>query len=185
MAAYLPLAIVLVSLLAATGASAHGYSQTPSPAPATPAPAANCDKVMLKVEGVVYCQSCTHQNSWCLDGATPLPGAKVMVTCRDAKNRVMVSRTPVADGKGYFLAEFDVAEKADYYMGDPAKACFVRLLASPDRKCDDLTNVNYGIEGAPLRHEGKRWSGEGYENVVYAAGPLSFKPDTCAPRRHY
>ncbi|KAF7035244.1 hypothetical protein CFC21_046157 [Triticum aestivum] len=182
MAACLPLAVVLVALVAATGASAHGYSQTPSP---TPAPAAKCDKVMLKVEGMVYCQSCTHRNSWCLDGATPLPGAKVTVTCRDAKNRVMESRTPVADGNGYFLAEFDVAEKADYYKGDPAKACFVRLLASPDRKCDDLTNVNYGIEGAPLRHEGKRWSGKGYENVVYAARPLSFKPDTCAPRGHY
>lgn len=192
MAAFIPLAI-LVSLLAA-GATADDYSHTPSPpqapytpSPATPAPAptARSDKLLVRVEGLVYCQSCAHRNSWSLDGAAPLPKAKVTVTCRDAKNRVMAWRNPVADDNGYFLAEFGVASAADYYMGDPTKACFARLLASPDCKCNDLTNINYGIEGAPLRDEGKRWPGEGYDNVVYAAGPLAFKPASCVPTHHY
>ncbi|KAJ1254927.1 hypothetical protein BS78_K306900 [Paspalum vaginatum] len=196
MAAFLHTA-VLVSLLAA-GAMADGYGQTPSPstpAPATPTPApytppaAHGDGkklVVVRVEGVVLCQSCAHRGSQILDGAAPLPGAKVTVTCRDKKNRVMAYRRPVADSNGYFHAEFGVERAGDYFSKDPSKACFVRLLSSPDAKCNLVTNINGGLEGAPLRDEGKRWTDQrGIENVVYAAGPLAFKLAMCVPTRHY
>ncbi|XP_062233144.1 proline-rich protein 1-like [Phragmites australis] len=164
------------------------YTRSPPP-PATPAPvpsppAAHGDKklVVMRVEG----QSCAHRGSQCLDGAAPLPGAKVSVTCRDRKNRVMAWRSPVADGNGYFRADFGVERARDYFMEDPREACFVRLLSSPDAKCNGITNINHGMEGAPLRDEGKRWTGQvGYENVVYAAGPLAFKPASCVPTRRY
>ncbi|WVZ72398.1 hypothetical protein U9M48_020865 [Paspalum notatum var. saurae] len=213
MAAFLHIA-VLVSLLAA-GAMADGYGQTPSPstpAPTTPTPAPYTPTpatptptptpapytppaahggdekklVVVRVEGVVLCQSCAHRGSQSLDGAAPLPGAKVTVTCRDKKNRVLAYRRPVADSNGYFHAEFGVERAGDYFSKDPSKACFVRLLSSPDAKCNLVTNINGGLEGAPVRDEGKRWTDQrGVENAVYAAGPLAFKPAMCVPTRHY
>ncbi|CAO2161169.1 unnamed protein product [Urochloa humidicola] len=215
MAAFLPLAI-LISLLASgatadgygssspspsTPASAHfpplaaPYSPPPSPpvAPHTPPPAAPAyggDKkkklVVVRVEGLVLCQSCAKRGSQSLDGAAPLPGARVTVTCRDRKNRVMAWRAPAADYNGYFHAEFGVERAGDFLGEDPREACFVRLLSSPDAKCNGVTNVNGGLEGARIRDEGKRWEDDrGIENVVYAAGPLAFKPGMCVPTRHY
>ncbi|XP_062208341.1 non-classical arabinogalactan protein 30-like [Phragmites australis] len=196
MAAFLHLA-VLVSLLVA-GATADGYTNSPpppqaaytpppsTPAPYTPPPAHGDKKLVVRVEGLVFCQSCAQRGSQRLEGAAPLPGAKVTVTCRDSKNRVMAYRAPVVDENGYFQAEFSVESARYYYKEDPQKACFVRLLSSPDAKCNYVTNINQGMVGAPLRDEGKRWTdGEGYENVVYTAGPLAFKPASCVPTRHY
>jgi hypothetical protein len=210
MAAFLPIA-VLLSLLV-TGATAGGYgSQTPSPstptpatpppptptpAPYTPQPATppkpahgyGDDKklVVVRVEGLVVCQSCAKRGSQSLDGAAPLPGANVTVTCRDRKNRVMAYRRRVADYNGYFHAEFGVHRADGYLDKDPRGACFVRLLSSPDPKCNILTNIHDGLEGAPLRDEGKQWTdGRGFRNVVYAAGPLAFRPRKCEPTYHY
>ncbi|KAF0901266.1 hypothetical protein E2562_038838 [Oryza meyeriana var. granulata] len=195
MAAFLPL-VVLVSLLATGVTADNGYTTSSPPppppqqasynppTPATPPPA-QCDKLLVRVEGMVYCQSCLHRDSWSLDGAKPLPRGKVSVTCRNAKNRVMECQKAVADESGYFLAEFGVTKVSDFFMGDPRKACYVRLLASPDIKCNEPTNINFGIEGAPLRDEGKRWHGEGYDYVVYATGPLAFRPAICMPKHHY
>jgi len=199
MAAFLPV-VVLLSLLA-TGATAGGYygSQTTSspsapsaPTPPTPAPAAHGyddDKkllVVVHVEGVVLCQSCEKKGSQSLDGATPLPRANVTVTCRDRKNCVMAYRQRAADDNGYFHAEFGV-QRADYYLDkDPLEACFVRLLSSPDAKCNVVTDINGGMLGAPVRGEGKQWTDHrGFKNVVYAAGPLAFTPEKCEPTHHY
>ncbi|CAL4958405.1 unnamed protein product [Urochloa decumbens] len=214
MAAFLPIA-VLISLLAAgygssspspsTPASPHfpplAAPYTPPPPPATPSPpppphasppppAYGGDKkkklVVVRVEGLVLCQSCAKRGTQSLDGAAPLRGARVTVTCRDRKNRVMAWRAPAADYNGYFHAEFGVERAGDFFGEDPREACFVRLLSSPDAKCNGVTNVNGGMAGARIRDEGKRWTdGRGVENVVYAAGPLAFKPDMCVPTHHY
>ncbi|KAL6848136.1 hypothetical protein ACP4OV_022264 [Aristida adscensionis] len=163
----------------------------PKPATPAPAPAAHGEEykkrnLVVRVEGLVYCQSCAHRGTQSLDGAAPLPGAKVTVTCRGRKNRVRAWRAPVADENGYFHADFGVASARDFFEKDPAKACFVRLLSSPDAKCNVVTNVHGGMQGAPLVDEGKRWTGaDGYENVVYAAGPLAFAPSSCVPTPRY
>jgi hypothetical protein len=201
---------VLLSLLV-TGATAGGYGQSPSsspsapatpppptptpapysPQPATPKPAAHGGHdekklVVVRVEGLVLCQSCAARGSQSLDGAAPLPGAQVLVTCRDRKNRVMAYRRGVADHNGYFHAEFGVERADDFWAKDPRGACFARLLSSPDARCNGVTNVHGGMEGAPLRDEGKQWTdARGFRNVVYAAGPLAFRPGKCAPTYHY
>ncbi|BAS70551.1 non-classical arabinogalactan protein 30 [Oryza sativa Japonica Group] len=177
MVAFLPLAI-LVSLLAAGATANNGYT-TPSPPP----PPAHSDKLLVRVEGMVYCQSCAYRNTHSLNGAMPLPKAEVSVTCHDTKNRVMECKRAIADESGYFQTELGVTKVSDFFMGDPSKACHVRLQASPDFKCNNPTNINYSdIKGAPLRDEGKRWTGQGYDNVVYAAGPLAFRPAICPPK---
>lgn len=191
---------VLLSLLV-TGATAGGYGQSPSSspsAPATPPPPTPTPKpaahgghdekklVVVRVEGLVLCQSCAARGSQSLDGAAPLPGAQVLVTCRDRKNHVMAYRRGVADHNGYFHAEFGVEPAADFLDKDPRGACFARLLSSPDARCNGVTNVHGGMEGAPLRDEGKQWTdARGFRNVVYAAGPLAFRPGKCAPTYHY
>ncbi|XP_066308360.1 non-classical arabinogalactan protein 30-like [Miscanthus floridulus] len=215
MAAFLPIAVLLSLLVTGAMAGGYG-SQTPSPStpapytptpatppptptpapytpqPATPKPAPAAhgydDKKLLvvRVEGLVVCQSCAKRGSQSLDGAAPLPGANVTVTCRDRKNRVMAYRRRVADSNGYFHAEFSVQRADGYLDKDPCGACFVRLLSSPDPKCNIVTNIHGGLEGAPLRDEGKQWTdGRGFKNVVFAAGPLAFRPRECAPTHHY
>ncbi|XP_052140991.1 non-classical arabinogalactan protein 30-like [Oryza glaberrima] len=189
MAAFHPLAvIVFVSLLAAGATANYGYN-TPSPPPPPPpqqqyTPPAHSNKLLVKVEGMVYCQSCAQRNTHSLEGAKPLPKAEVTVICHDAKNRIMVRcRRAVANDNGYFLAELDETKVSDFYMGDPRKACYVRLRASPDFECNNPTNINYSsIEGAPLRDEGKRWADHDYYNIMYATGPLAFRPAICPPK---
>uniref|UniRef100_A0A0E0FGM9 Uncharacterized protein n=1 Tax=Oryza nivara TaxID=4536 RepID=A0A0E0FGM9_ORYNI len=78
-------------------------------------------------------------------------------------------------------AELGETQVSDFYMG--ARACYVRLRVSPDFKCNNPTNINYSsIEGAPLRDEGKRWADHDYYNIMYATGPLAFRPAICSPK---
>uniref|UniRef100_A0A0E0BXI7 Uncharacterized protein n=1 Tax=Oryza meridionalis TaxID=40149 RepID=A0A0E0BXI7_9ORYZ len=189
MAAFHPLAIIVFVSLLAAGVTANYAYTTPSPSPPPPppqqyTPPAHSDKLLVRVEGMVYCQSCTQRNTHSLEGAKPLPKAEVSVICHDTKNRVMVRcRQAVADDNGYFRAELDETKVSDFYMGDPRKACYVRLRASPDFECNNPTNINYSsIEGAPLCDEGKRWVDHDYYNVMYATGPLAFRPAICPPK---
>ncbi|EEE53924.1 hypothetical protein OsJ_00489 [Oryza sativa Japonica Group] len=167
MAAFHPLAIlVFVSLLAAGATANYGYT-TPSPSPPPLPPQ-------------VYPAGPQRQAA----GAKPLPKAEVSVICHDAKNRVMVRcRRTVTDENGYFRAELDETKVSDFYMGDPRKACYVRLRTSLDFECNNPTNINNSsIQGAPLRDEGKRWADHDYYNVMYAAGLLAFRPAICPPK---
>ncbi|KAG9453592.1 hypothetical protein H6P81_006496 [Aristolochia fimbriata] len=131
------------------------------------------------VEGVVYCQSCDHYGSWSLTGASPLPSAKVGVACKDYKGRVSYYKAFSTDQHGYFYAQIKGFKMNHYYLDHPLQACKVHLLSSSHPTCNLMSNVNRGIDGAPLRYERKRLYGETYEAVVYAAGPLAFRPNNC------
>ncbi|WOL06872.1 hypothetical protein Cni_G15606 [Canna indica] len=148
-------------------------------------PLAAAEKATPVVEGLVYCQKCKHVGSWNLDGARLLPSAKVSITCKDHKRRVIFYKCAVTDAKGYFYAPIDGEGRVRTAAFDPATACTVRLVASPDAGCNRLTNVNYGIRGASLRFENKTFADEHCEKELYAAGPLAFKPAFCHPRVHY
>ncbi|XP_072976423.1 non-classical arabinogalactan protein 30-like [Typha angustifolia] len=138
------------------------------------------DKIRVMVEGIVYCQSCS-QSGWSLTGAKGLPSAKVSITCRDHKNRPANYNVGTTDGNGYFLATVDVTDIKDFYKHDPEQACSVRLLASPDVNCNLFTNINNGLSGASIRDEGKRVYGPAYDTLLYATGPLAFRPAYCVP----
>lgn len=140
------------------------------------------EKVVV-VEGMVYCQNCTHVGSWSLTGAKPLPSAKISIACKDHKNRVTFYKAVQANGEGYFYTA--LAGLNDHHVNRPIDACLVRLLSSPDARCNVLTNVNYGIEGARLQDKNKRVMVGSYSAEIYAAGPLAFRPAHCPPRSLY
>ncbi|KAK1264767.1 hypothetical protein QJS04_geneDACA010639 [Acorus gramineus] len=130
------------------------------------------------IEGTVRCQSCAYIGSWSLTSSKPISSAKVGIACKDHKNRVRFYQSFKTDNNGYFYAPLK-----GLVVKDVVKACSVKLLASADQGCNVLTNVNYGIGGASLRFE-KRLLLGGKSYAVYAAGPLAFRPATCAPVVH-
>lgn len=141
-------------------------------------------KTEVVVEGIVYCQSCEHTGTWSLSGATPIPSAKVSVICKDHKDRVSFYKVFVTNPNGYFYAELDGFKMGNPLLDHPLQGCQVKLVSSPVENCNLLTNVNHGLYGAPLRYENKRLVGQTYETVIYAAGPLAFRPAHCPFTAH-
>ncbi|XP_071929196.1 non-classical arabinogalactan protein 30-like [Coffea arabica] len=138
--------------------------------------------VDVGIEGVVYCQSCEHYGTWSLSGAKPISNSTIGVICKDYKKRVSFYKAFQTDANGYFYAELKGFKMGHSLLDHPLHSCSVKLVSSPQENCNSLTNVNYGLNGAPLRYEDKRLIGSRYEAVVYAAGPLAFRPAHCIPK---
>ncbi|KAK9700000.1 hypothetical protein RND81_08G210000 [Saponaria officinalis] len=167
---------VLLLALAVTNASAE-YSVT-SP---TSRPYANT-KTDVVVEGIVYCQSCDYSGTWNLDDAEPIGGATISVICRNYRGRISYYKAFTTSDEGYFYAKLDGFRMRHPYLDHPLQSCAVKLVDSPLATCDVFTNINYGIKGAALRYEKKNTVTDDYEAVIYSAGPLSFRPEHCAPK---
>ncbi|KAF5181075.1 Pollen ole e 1 allergen and extensin family protein [Thalictrum thalictroides] len=165
--------LLLSTTLAFVNASEDQSSSSPVP------PAKHHKKVDVVVEGMVYCQSCKYYGTWSLTDAKPIPSAKVSVTCKNHKNILTFYKIFVTDEGGYFYAPLDGYKREGFVLDHPLHSCEVRLVASPLPACNSPTNINYGLNGASLRYENKRISGSNYEAVIYAAGPLAFRPGYC------
>ncbi|KAI4382757.1 hypothetical protein MLD38_008676 [Melastoma candidum] len=136
--------------------------------------------VDIVVEGMVYCQNCTHHGSWSLAGAETIAAAKVSVICRNYKKRVTYYKTFETNPYGYFYGELKGFKMVHPVLDHPLHGCRVKLVSSPLASCEMPSNINYGMDGASLRFEEKRlYGGERYEAVIYAAGPLAFRPASC------
>ncbi|CAN1812071.1 Non-classical arabinogalactan protein 30 [Linum perenne] len=131
------------------------------------------------VEGVVYCQSCHNSGSWSLSGANPLHSATVSVICKNSHKQVSFYKTYQTNEYGYFYAHLDGFKLGHGILDHPLQACNVKLVSSPLQSCNIPTNLNYGIKGAKLRFENKVIRSPQYEAVIYAAGPLAFRPSEC------
>lgn len=136
--------------------------------------------VDVVVEGLVYCQSCAQHGSWSLTGAKPIKSATIGVVCKNHRNRISYYKAFQTNQNGYFYAELKGFKMTHSFLDHPLHSCKVRLVASPLKTCNLLTNVNYGLYGAPLRYEDKRIVKKNYEAVIYAASPLAFRPSHCA-----
>uniref|UniRef100_A0A0E0MRQ5 Uncharacterized protein n=1 Tax=Oryza rufipogon TaxID=4529 RepID=A0A0E0MRQ5_ORYRU len=105
---------------------------------------------------------------------SPSPPPPLQQHTPPAHSDKLLVRVEVANDNGYFLAELGETQVSDFYMG---------ARASPDFKCNNTTNINYSsIEGAPLHDEGKRWANHDYYNIMYATGPLAFRPAIWPPK---
>ncbi|XP_040993012.1 non-classical arabinogalactan protein 30-like [Juglans microcarpa x Juglans regia] len=141
-------------------------------------------KIDVVVEGVVYCQSCEQTGTWSLSGAKPIPAAKVSVVCKNHQDQVSYYKVFETDGNGYFYAQLKGFKMSQCLLEHPLQACHVKSVSSPLQNCNLLTNVNYGLYGFSLRYETKKLLGSNYEAVIYAAGPLAFRPDHCPLPSH-
>ncbi|CAK9135817.1 unnamed protein product [Ilex paraguariensis] len=154
----------------------------PSFATSAETPTTTVEKhVDVVVEGMVYCQICDHLGKWSLAGAEPIPAAKISVVCKDHKNQVSYYKAFETNAHGYFYAQLQGFKMSHSLLDHPLQACHVKLVSSPLANCNLLSNVNYGLNGSPLRYEDKRLNGKSYEAVIYAAGPLAFRPANCTP----
>ncbi|GFZ15056.1 pollen Ole e 1 allergen and extensin family protein [Actinidia rufa] len=171
------MAIVSLLLLSLTFHSIAAYDEQQPPAKE----AVIVKHVDVVVEGMVYCQSCDRYGTWSLTRAEPIAAAKVSVICKDHRNRVSYYKAFETDAHGYFYAQLRGFTMGNYLLDHPLTSCRVKLISSPLESCNLLTNVNYGINGSPLRYEDKRLVGTNYEAVIYAAGPLAFRPAKCVP----
>lgn len=133
------------------------------------------------VEGMVYCQSCEHFGTWSLSGAEPLPSAKASVICKNHKDQVSYYKVFETNNRGYFYGLLEGFKISHTILDHPLHSCHVKLVSSLHENCSLLSNVNYGLYGAPLRYENKRIMGKSYEKVIYSAGPLAFRPAHCTP----
>ncbi|KAJ1426343.1 Pollen protein Ole e I like [Sesbania bispinosa] len=137
-------------------------------------------KIDVVVEATVYCQSCEHYGTWSLSGAKPIPSAKVSVTCKNHKGQVSYYKVFETDKNGYLYAQLEEFKMQHSILDHPLHSCYVKPVWSPLESCSLLSNVNYSLNGAPLRYENKRLHGSNYEAVIYAAGPLAFRPSDCS-----
>ncbi|KAL2939736.1 Non-classical arabinogalactan protein 30 [Bienertia sinuspersici] len=173
---------VLILALAISYASAYPYEEKAKsyPKPYTP-PKLGTDVV---VEGMVYCQSCKYTGSWSLTDAKPIAGAKISVICRNHKDRISYYKAYTTSKEGYFYAKLDGFAMKHPLLDHPLQACVVKLVSSPIDSCDVFTNINYGVNGAPLRYEDKKIMTKDYEAVIYSSGPLAFRPEYCSPDQY-
>jgi hypothetical protein len=158
---------------------AFSYTQTSEATPYTTE-----KKIDVVVETTVYCQSCEHSGTWSLIGAKPIPSAKVSITCKTHRGHVSYYKVFETDKNGYLYAQLEGFKMQNYILDHPLHSCFVKPVWSPLEGCSLLANVNYGLNGSPLRYENKRLHGSKYQAVIYAAGPLAFHPPDCS-KTHY
>ncbi|KAJ0928712.1 hypothetical protein HanRHA438_Chr04g0197091 [Helianthus annuus] len=97
----------------------------------------------VAVQGMVYCKACKYKGVDTLMGATPLQGAKVLLTCKNNKYPLRVNAT--TDKNGFFFIE---PPKTLTTFG--VHKCKVTLLSSPKATCKHPTNLHYGVKGAIL-----------------------------------
>ncbi|KAG8390134.1 hypothetical protein BUALT_Bualt01G0051900 [Buddleja alternifolia] len=138
-----------------------------------PAQEAAAKLLHVVVEGMVYCQRCDQYGTSSLDGAQPLQAsATVRVVCEDDEiNPKGFNKRFETNENGYFYAELKGLQSN---LELPINFCKVTLVSSPLESCNLITNVNGGIDGAPLRYENKIISGDHYNAAIYATGPLAF-----------
>ncbi|KAF2296293.1 hypothetical protein GH714_037275 [Hevea brasiliensis] len=106
---------------------------------------------------------------------------EVSVICKNHMKQVSYYKAYETDEHGYFFAQLDGFKMENNILDHPLQSCHVKLVSSPLANCSLLSNVNYGINGAPLRYENKILRGSHYEAVIYGAGPLAFRPAHCSP----
>ncbi|KAF2319149.1 hypothetical protein GH714_013585 [Hevea brasiliensis] len=111
--------------------------------------------VDVVVEGMVYCQSCDHYGSWSLNGAEPIPSAKVSVICKNHMKQVSYYKAYETNEHGYFYAQLNGFKMDNNILDHPLQSCHVKLVSFLLQIAVSLSNVNYGINGAPLRYENK------------------------------
>ncbi|KAL8149958.1 pistil-specific extensin-like protein [Apium graveolens] len=98
---------------------------------------------VINVGGKVLCQDCTQGwNEW-LNGAKPIKGSRVSITCFN-EGRIVYYGSDETDETGEYEITFIDSKKIN------PRDCFLRLVSSPDPVCNIATNTGGGREGVAL-----------------------------------
>ncbi|KAM3341264.1 pistil-specific extensin-like protein [Capsicum galapagoense] len=104
---------------------------------------------VMHIVGKVLCQDCNQGwNEW-VEGAKPIKGSIVSLTCLDERRRVMYYGSDLTDEAGIY----DLIVNRTTCHGKTIKPqnCFVRLVSSPDSVCNIATDFAGGKSGVKLR----------------------------------
>ncbi|KAG8376636.1 hypothetical protein BUALT_Bualt09G0084000 [Buddleja alternifolia] len=128
---------------------------------------------VFQVAGKVLCQDCGEGwNEW-VNGANPIKGSKVSITCMDDRNRVVQYASDLTDDAGNF--EVTCNQYVNKKEIKPQN-CFFRLVSSPDPLCNIATNFAGGKSGVKLH----RRPAMVYRNIVkYDLGPFYYTTPMC------
>uniref|UniRef100_A0A7N0TKJ4 Uncharacterized protein n=1 Tax=Kalanchoe fedtschenkoi TaxID=63787 RepID=A0A7N0TKJ4_KALFE len=145
----------------------HHPSHSPAHAPAR-SPTSLPPRKFVAVQGVVFCKSCKYRGAQTLLDATPLPGAVVKLQCNNTVYPQEVKVT--TDKNGYFFIQ---APKTVTSYG--AHKCKTWLVGSPDKACDQPTDMYGGSTGSYLWLN-RRSVAENLPFDLFSAGPFAFEP---------
>ncbi|GAB2300642.1 hypothetical protein Dimus_034677 [Dionaea muscipula] len=127
---------------------------------------------VVHVVGKVLCQDCTKTWKDWINGAKPIKGCKVSVTCLDDRKRVSLYNSDETDAEG----EFNMMINNEAYGKKlNPEDCLVRLVSSPDPTCNIATNFGSGNTGVRLVHPNVRYRGL----VKYFLGPFYYTTNMC------
>ncbi|CAK7350575.1 unnamed protein product [Dovyalis caffra] len=150
---------------------------SPPPVPAPPPKSSHphppmhpFPRMLVAVQGVVFCKSCNYSGVDTLLGAKPVLGATVKLQCNNTKYPQEVKAT--TDKNGYFLVK---APGTITNYG--AHKCKVWLVSAPNTACSKITDLHGGLTGAMLRPEKKPYVDEKkHEFALFSVGPFAFEP---------
>ncbi|CAM8900340.1 hypothetical protein QQ045_010487 [Rhodiola kirilowii] len=145
----------------------HHHSHSPAHAPAH-SPFSLPPRKFVAVQGVVFCKPCKYRGVQTLLGATPLQGAVVKLQCNNTK--YPQEKKATTDKNGYFFIR---APKTVTSYG--AHKCKASLVGSPDKKCDQPTDLYGGSSGSYLWGD-RRTVSDNSPFDLYSAGPFAFEP---------
>ncbi|KAH7651367.1 Pistil-specific extensin-like protein [Dioscorea alata] len=120
-------------------------------------------KLLISVEGVVYCRYCKFPGYDKILNASPLRGALAKLVCYNKKEKRGIVVTTKTDRRGYFLIQ------SKKLSGFQARSCKV-VVTSPLKVCSKLL-----YPGFPLRFERVVKVGK-TQIALFTAGFFEFAP---------
>ncbi|KMT02037.1 hypothetical protein BVRB_9g207700 [Beta vulgaris subsp. vulgaris] len=127
---------------------------------------------VMHVSGKVKCQDCSQGwNQW-VEGAKPIKGCRVSITCLDEHKGLAYYGSDATDDDGQFNMMVD---KSVHGKKISPKDCLVRLVSSPDPSCNIATDFAGGKKGVKLRQASVSYRGM----TKYVVGPFYYTTPTC------
>ncbi|GAB2301184.1 hypothetical protein Dimus_035219 [Dionaea muscipula] len=138
-------------------------------------PPPHVGKKTAAVQGVVYCKSCNYTGIDSLLGASPLPGAEVVIKCSKSKTSTLLDERVLTDKNGYFfsvlapLRGYREAHNCKVFLGE----------VPPQSPCKNPTNLHGGLVGAVLLPEKPSTVSANLPFALYDVGPFAYEPPKC------
>ncbi|KAL9236789.1 hypothetical protein vseg_011418 [Gypsophila vaccaria] len=152
---------------------AYPPAKAPSPAP---------KRKIVAVEGMVYCKrNCTYAGVDTLLGASPLPGAKVVMRCKNTS--ILQRKTTKTNKDGYFFM-YDLPMMVydlPMMVANGAHKCKVYLAHKPKTNgpCTSPAILNGGASGAYLLSNYTGPPKHFPSFSLFTVGPFTYEPSNC------